>query len=267
MEIGGRFVSIDPLTEKMPGWSPYSYGFDNPVQYTDPTGMEPEGDCCPGVKKVVDRYIDRNVGILTGAASEAWNAVKYGVREAILPGSMVRDGINLARNHDQIIPGIKGSFQEGYRIMTEGTDYEQGQLTGRIGFNFGLALVGGEGALLSRAPGMINSGRTSLFRAVSQAELDDIANFGLRNSSGYETGKLFATSAQDASNYGRLNFGFDNKPFSIIKTSISSEYKPLMYQSEMDLMKAVSVPSDLLGKMSKPTVLKSTPLPNHPWIK
>jgi RHS repeat-associated protein len=36
--IGRWFVS-DPLAEAAPGWTPYRYGFNNPMRYTDPTGM------------------------------------------------------------------------------------------------------------------------------------------------------------------------------------------------------------------------------------
>src|SRR5690554_5148151 len=35
----GRWTSVDPLADLAPGWTPYRYGFNNPVRYTDPTGL------------------------------------------------------------------------------------------------------------------------------------------------------------------------------------------------------------------------------------
>ena len=35
----GRFTTVDPLAEKYYSWSPYAYVMNNPLMYTDPTGM------------------------------------------------------------------------------------------------------------------------------------------------------------------------------------------------------------------------------------
>ncbi|MFZ1807524.1 MAG: RHS repeat-associated core domain-containing protein, partial [Cyclobacteriaceae bacterium] len=35
----GRFTTVDPMSQLASGWTPYRFGFNNPMSYTDPTGM------------------------------------------------------------------------------------------------------------------------------------------------------------------------------------------------------------------------------------
>ena len=38
----GRFMSVDPLAEEFPEWSPYSFTFNNPLRFVDPDGRAPD---------------------------------------------------------------------------------------------------------------------------------------------------------------------------------------------------------------------------------
>ena len=88
-------------------------------------------------------------------------------------------------------------------------------------------------------------GSTTLYRAVSKAELDDIAQFGLRNKAGaYETGKLFAPTAREAAQFGRNNFMFDGIPNTLIKVKVPNSVMNNAYMFGADGMNAISIPSN-----------------------
>ena len=38
----GRFINVDPMGDKMPGWNGYNYVMNNPIRLIDPDGMAPE---------------------------------------------------------------------------------------------------------------------------------------------------------------------------------------------------------------------------------
>ncbi|RZJ57665.1 MAG: type IV secretion protein Rhs, partial [Flavobacterium sp.] len=39
----GRWLATDPLSELAPGLTPFRYGFNSPVNYTDPYGLFEQG--------------------------------------------------------------------------------------------------------------------------------------------------------------------------------------------------------------------------------
>jgi RHS repeat-associated protein len=39
----GRFMSVDPLFESFPGQSGYSYAFNSPLSWSDPSGLTGKG--------------------------------------------------------------------------------------------------------------------------------------------------------------------------------------------------------------------------------
>jgi hypothetical protein len=119
--------------------------------------------------------------------------------------------------------------------------------------------------------GAANSGgRTTLFRAVSPAELDDLqATKGiLRNPPGIEN-KYFSETAEGAAYYAQQAFQRGGRvyegPYTIIKSEVHSELiTPIMRVTPDRGIPTVVLPSDVLPKMTPAQPLPFTPLPSGP---
>ncbi|MBO6795520.1 MAG: RHS repeat-associated core domain-containing protein, partial [Balneolaceae bacterium] len=68
--ITGIFMQRDPLEDQFPGWTPYHYVHNNPLNLVDPTGMRPN---VPGADGDVDEKRPKKAGV--EVKGTGWGAV------------------------------------------------------------------------------------------------------------------------------------------------------------------------------------------------
>ena len=74
----GRFLSVDPLADKYPGWSSYNYTMNNPMNMVDPDGMEAD-DIIIRAKRGDDKnYVKRTFDQLQSLTSQKLQIDKSG---------------------------------------------------------------------------------------------------------------------------------------------------------------------------------------------
>jgi hypothetical protein len=117
------------------------------------------------------------------------------------------------------------------------------------------------------AQGLLTEGEfTTIWRSVSEGERADIAEFGVRNKPGaeasYETGKLFAPTAEEACAFGKNNyFHYDQIPNYLMEIKVPNAIMKRALYFETDAMNAISIPQEYLH------LLEAKPLNYNPLIR
>ena len=255
-----------------------AYGFGSPLEHSAPTPSQPRAtetaSGSQGSSTQVGQGVLSNIfNGLSGLGQGLGQRLKN-----IASGFTAADAVDIATDFIPIVGGVK----DIYKGIQSGSWWQVGLGVGSIVADVltlgtaTLAVGATKVAIKQGAKAVAKStfktvgknvdqivnGTTDVFRAVSKAELDDIAEFGLRTKSGgFETGKLFAPSVEEAAKFGKNNFGFDGLPNTIIKAEVPNSVLDKSFRFGADGMNAISIPAELLKKV------KATPLNSSPLIR
>jgi RHS repeat-associated protein len=254
----GRFLQIDPKIESAEAWSPYSTMLDDPIKNIDPLG----DSTIPGAgfwrnawEGLKDGAKSTGQFISSLGTTEGWKNLAVSFEASMMTVPVSAEGVV---TKTQMVNNAEAAIQN----IPNMTKDDWGHALG-----FGVEKVG-EAVVLSKGAGLVKNGvgTTTLYRAASATEVTDMASNGVRTTStGYETGKLFATSAQDATQFGKFNFGLDGTPNTVVKVKVPNSVMKTATTFEADGMKAVSIPSNQLQQIKWIKPLNYSPKPTNPF--
>jgi RHS repeat-associated protein len=220
----GRFTSPDPLLSsgkslQPQSWNRYSYCLNDPLNYVDPNGL------IWGKKKTSDTNTEY-VWFEGDTVGEGYDTVTEFYVEGMINGNMVGLTLNpngprsfwtqLALDLDPALSLMTNNsdyFVKGYEIGETRAQFAERSRTGAVdmmpnqAFDVGLFFAGGGLGRLNRAGAGAATETTTLYRAVTQPELDDIFATGTyRVAKGQSEGKYFFKAAEDAQDFGSRMF-------------------------------------------------------------
>jgi RHS repeat-associated protein len=268
----GRFWSIDPLADKYVYNSTYAFSENKLTGYVELEGLEaiPIGVTMWATQKVVqdpNSGTSKAIGAVVGVGQSVVNTIT-GVGNVIAhPIETVKGLGELNTPMGQVKMGL--SIAGKVDAYNKGTGFEKSAILSEAITDVATAVVGtkgvgniGKGAEIASLTGET----TTLFRAASTAEVVDMTANGVRNvSTGYETGKLFATSASDAAQFGKNNFGLDGIPNTVVPIQVPNSVMKTTTTFTADGMPAVSIPATQLPALKPLPPLNYSPKPTNPY--
>ncbi|MBI2709590.1 MAG: RHS repeat-associated core domain-containing protein [Actinobacteria bacterium] len=189
-----------------------------------------------------------------GAVAGGTGAAIGGATTSVLPETLgpIARGV-IAGTAEATTGGMAGralNGEEPFNPAGIATDVLTGSVAGGVGGRIGTGTTTLDEITAARpasGPPSISTAaesKTTLYRAVSSAERADIESFGgfrqAVSGRGYE-GKLFATTGEDATGYGRINYGIDNEPFHIVEATVPTSLTQSLYCDIADSMRYFAV--------------------------
>jgi hypothetical protein len=128
----GRWISVDPLSEEFPEWSPYTMSYNNPIRFVDPDGRAAFDWRNSQGQLVYDPNADGGKGAYTEHASKNDKKIGDALQATATGKEQFNKLVTSAQPTEIIVDNGKGSEGEAGKTKNTGVAVAVDMATGKI---------------------------------------------------------------------------------------------------------------------------------------